>query len=321
MWKKVVFQIQYPMKKIISSVFISSLLLVSCGPNKQDEKVKPLAIQPKVLVGIGKVLPDGGIVNLSVSHGNQVIKVFKKLGDQVKEGEALFEMQAINERLQVEQKQAVLLSAQENVKAVNYDIQAAEIKLASLKKEFETSRKLRASFAETPQKVFLDSVAYMEQLANVERQKQSLKAQQTSLNEQRIAVKSSQVSVGDQLFRALQSGVLIRFDVAVGSELGANTIFGELAPLKDLVIEGEIDELYANQIKVGLPVDIVLVGQSDVLAKGVISFVGSSLQNKSILYETVGEGSDRRVRRFTVKIESGAQHLLINQKVECKIQL
>jgi len=307
------------MKKIISSAFLASILLVSCGGNKDDVNITP--VDPEFVVGIGKVLPEGGIVNLSVTSPGKVVKIYKQLGDQVKEGDVLFDMEAVSEKLQVDQSKASLYSAEENIKALSIDINSAELKLAKLKKDYETSKRLLVNKAETPQKVFQDSIAYMEQKLTLDRQKQNFLAQKAALNEQRIALNTKQVAVNDKSFKALQDGILIRYDISVGTVLNANSVFGELAPLTDLVIEGELDELYANRLSLGQNVELNLVGQTDVIAKGKLDFVGSSLQNKSIIYETIGEASDRRVRRFTVKITEGANLLLINQKVECKIHL
>lgn len=307
------------MKKIISSAFLASILLVSCGGNKDDVNITP--VDPEFVVGIGKVLPEGGIVNLSVTSPSKVVKIYKQLGDQVKEGDVLFDMEAVSEKLQVDQSKASLYSAEENIKALSIDINSAELKLAKLKKDYETSKRLLVNKAETPQKVFQDSIAYMEQKLTLDRQKQNFLAQKAALNEQRIALNTKQVAVNDKSFKALQDGILIRYDISVGTVLNANSVFGELAPLTDLVIEGELDELYANRLALGQNVELNLVGQTDVIAKGKLDFVGSSLQNKSIIYETIGEASDRRVRRFTVKITEGANLLLINQKVECKIHL
>lgn len=312
-------QILFQMKKIISSTILACILLVSCGGDQESST--PVQLEPTFLVGIGKVLPQGGIVELSTTSTNKVVKNYKNLGDQVKEGDVLFDMEAINEKLQVDQSAASLRSAEENIKTLSIDINSAELKLAKLKKDYETSKRLLANKAETPQKVFQDSMAFMEQKLALDRQKQNLIAQKSTLNEQRIALNSKQVAVSDKSFKALQDGILIRYDIRVGAVINANVSFGELAPNNELVIEGELDELYANKLVLGQTVDLNLVGQAEVIAKGKIDFVGTSLQNKSIIYETIGEGSDRRVRRFTVKITDGAEKLLINQKVECKIYL
>jgi len=307
------------MKKIINSAILASILLVSCGGNKDNSNLNP--VEPDFVVGIGKVLPQGGIVKLSVTSPSKVVKIYKQLGDQVKVGDVLFEMEAVSEKLQVDQSKASLSSAEENIKALSIDINSAELKLAKLKKDYETSKRLLANKAETPQKVFQDSIAYKEQKLALDRQKQNLVAQKAALNEQRVALQSKQVAVNDKSFKALQDGILIQYDISVGTVLNTNSVFGELAPITELVVEGELDELYANKLAIGQDVDLNLVGQTELIAKGKLDFVGASLQNKSIIYETIGEASDRRVRRFTVKITEGADKLLINQKVECKIHL
>ena len=309
------------MKKIINKLLIVSIGLVGCGKSNNEDNSIALDTNPTFVIGIGKVLPEGGIVELSTVNGSRVLKSYKKIGDTVQVGDVLFNMEALNQQLAVEQQQAAYQSAVQSTKSYQYDVEAAEIKLKSFKAEFEMSKRLFKNNAETAQKVFQDSIAYLEQKTALEQQRQNLKAQQASLKEQSILVKSKQLSLKEQSFKAIQGGTLLRFDVTVGAELTPGTVFGELAPLAPLVIEGELDELYANKIKVGQKVEISLVGQTTVLGNGTISFVGSSLQNKSILYETIGEGSDRRVRRFTIQINGGEESLLINQKVECKIIL
>jgi len=309
------------MKKIINSTVLIALFLASCGENKEQatQQIAPLLVTS--VVGIGKVLPLGGITELSVQQSNRVVKLFKQLGDTVRAGEVLFLLEADKQNIQVQQSQVSLQAATEQWKAANYDIDLAQLKLADLRKEWEISKQLFAKKAETAQKVFQDSIAYHQQLAVYQQKIQAQKAQQTALNEQKLTLENSKIAQQDQSYKALQDGILIRFDVTLGSVLAANTTFGELAPLTNYIVEGELDEYYAPLIKEGQSVAIVLVGQTEVVANGILSFVGAGLQNKSILYETIGEGSDRRVRRFTVKITDGQEHLLINQKVECKINL
>jgi len=307
------------MKKIISSFFILTFLFAACS--KKEEIVQPNSAPITEVVGVGKVLPKDGIVLLSVSTPNKVIQLNKKLGDSISVGEVLFEMETVSDVLKVQQAQAEVTSATATAASNSYEVKITQIKLAELKQEFETSKKLFRLAAETQQKVFQDSLAYQQQNEIVKQQQQNLLAQQAVVNEKKAKVKLESQAVEDQKFKSLQNGVLIHFDVTVGQVLNANSTFGGIAPNADLVVEGELDEFYANKIKDGQAVEIYLVGQTQSVAQGTISYVGSSLQNKSILYEQVGEGTDRRVRRFTVAITSGQANLLINQKVECKIKI
>jgi multidrug efflux pump subunit AcrA (membrane-fusion protein) len=319
MLKKEKFQTPYQMKKIISSILILTFLLSACSKKQEVLNTEPIVISE--VVGIGKVLPKDGIVLLSVATPNKIVKINKKLGDTIQAGEVLFEMESVSEVLKLQQAQAESTSAKANASSSTFDGKLAQIKLAELKHEFETSKKLYNQKAETKQKVFLDSIAYMQQVQVVQQNQQNLLAKQAVVAEKEAQVNIEKQAIADQKFKALQNGVLIRFDVTVGQIVNANSVFGEIAPNDALVVEGELDELYADKIKMNQSVAIYLVGQTETIAQGKITYVGSSLQNKSILYEQVGEGTDRRVRRFTVTITSGQQHLLINQKVECKIKI
>ena len=322
MSKKEKFQIPFQMKKIISSFLVLSFVLFSCSEKeKESEQKQNVTEVVSTVVGIGKVLPKNGIIPLSVSQTNQVVALFKKMGDTVQKDELIFKMKSVSEDIDVELAKSNLQSSLDKNKANAMDLEIAQTKLNELKQIFLTSKKLYNQKAETKQKVFLDSIAYIQQIQVVNQFKLNNIANIQSGKEKDIQLKSSINKLEDQEFRALQSGVLICFDVTLGQVLSSNSVFGELAEISDLVVEGEVDELYASDIKLGQEVDIFIVGQSKSIAKGTITFVGSSLQNKSILYETIGEGSDRRVRRFTVTIPNSNQSLLINQKVECKIKI
>lgn len=322
MSKKEKYQIPFQMRKIISSIFILSFTFLSCSDKEKESKsIENSQEKISTVVGIGKVLPKNGIIPLSVSQTNQVVALYKKMGDTVQAGELIFKMKSVSENLDVDLAKSNLQATLDKNKASAVDYEIEQIKLNELKELFLTSKKLYKQKAETKQKVYLDSIAYVQQLQKLNQSKLNKTANNELINEKEVQLKSALSNLENQEFKALQSGILIRFDVTLGQVLTANSTFGELAEISDLVIEGEIDELYASDIKIGQEVEIYLVGQNKMIAKGTISFAASSLQNKSIIYETIGEGSDRRVRRFTVAISNENKSLLINQKVECKIKI
>ena len=307
------------MKKIINSILFSFLLLISCS-KKEEEKVTP-AIVVNEIVGIGKVLPKDGIITLSVSSSSKVVKIYKQVGDTLTKGDVLFEMESITDQILLNQAKAEVQTASATASAKALDVTLAKTKLVELKTEFETSKNLLKYQAETPEKVLRDSIAYIQQLKTIQQLEKQNIVQQSGIQEKKAKVNLQNQAVQDKRYIALQGGTLLRFDVAVGQILNSNVTFGEIAPKSALVIEAELDELYAHKIKKGQKVEVALVGQTEILAQGIISNVGASLQNKSIIYEQVGESQDRRVRRFTVILTKGEENMLINQKVECKIKL
>lgn len=307
------------MKKIINSLLFVTIFLVACE-KKEEKKAAPLTTdQITSFVGIGKVMPEAGILNLTVDEAAKVTKVYKKLGDTIKKGTVLFETEAVTQQLQLEQA----VASYNTTKATNSisvsEIKQAQLKLVELKNQFQTSQRLYKQKAETKQKLIIDSLTYLQQQQVVKQLQEKQLAQKAQLEEQNVQLKAAKVDLASKKFTATKEGILTVFDVQLGEILQPDTAFGELASNSELIIEAEMDEFYANEIKKNQKVEITLVGQTNVIAKGIVSFVGLGLQNKSILYETIGEANDRRVRRFNVRITEGADKLLINQKVECKL--
>lgn len=310
---------KFQMNKIINSLLFAALLLVACGKDK-EKQVEPLTTdQITSFVGIGKVVPQGGVLNLTVDETAKVTKLYKKPGDTIQKDAVLFETEATTQQLQLQQASASYNASKATNGISVAEIKQAQLKLAELKNQYQISARLYNQKAETKQKLTVDSLGYLQQQQVVKQLQEKQVAENARLEEQNIQVKAAKIDLASKKFTAAQDGILTVFDVQLGEILQPNVSFGELASNSELIIEAEMDEFYASELKKGQQVEITLVGQTKVIAKGTVSFVGLGLQNKSILYETIGEANDRRVRRFNVRITEGADKLLINQKVECKL--
>lgn len=310
---------KFQMKKIINSLFLATVLLVACGKEKEKKVAPVTTAEISSYVGIGKVVPENGVLILTIDVPAKITKIHKKIGDKVTKGEVLFETEAITQQLQLEQATAGYQATKASNAISSSEIKQAQLKLAELKNHYQVSKRLYVQKAETKQKLVVDSLAYLQQQQVVKQLQDKQAADNARLEEQSVQVKAEKIDLASKKFTAAQDGILTVFDVQLGEILQPNTSFGELASNSELIIEAEIDEFYANEIKENQKVTISLVGQTTVIAKGEVSFVGLGLQNKSILYETIGEANDRRVRRFNVRITEGADKLLLNQKVECKL--
>lgn len=120
--------------------------------------------------------------------------------------------------------------------------------------------------------------------------------------------------------RAVQNGILVGLEATPGTAISALTSFATLAPAGKIVVHGEVDEMFASKIILGNSVTIMSPGTKNILAKGKIIFLSPILEDKTIFYELAGEQNDRRVRRFKAELDR-PQNLLINQKVQCDIQV
>lgn len=300
-------------------------MLAACGGADEKEKapVKPEQViaEAREVISVGKILPEAGIVSLSATITGNIEKIQVKAGDSVKKGDLILRLTAEAEQLTASESQAQVAAQVARNAADAYEVRAAELKLKELQSRYETSRALVEKGAETQEVLQTDYTNYHQQLQKVAQAKQTVKANAGTLNELRQRQRMSNLSLSDRQIKAPSDGVILNMDVRQGQVLQANTIFAELAPAGALVAECEVDELYASKIKLGQRVLIYPTSNAKPVASGEISFVGASLQDKSILYEKIGEGTDRRVRRMTVKISRMDRPLLINDKVECKIIL
>lgn len=315
------------MKRNINNLFFATtmLLLSACGSSDKDKpaplKPEQVIAEAKEVISVGKILPKAGIISLSSTVSGSIEELHVKAGDSVKKGDLILELRAREEQLAASESQAqVAVQAARNA-ADAYDVRLAEIKLDELQAKYETSKGLAEKGAETQEVLTTDLANYQQQLQKVAQAKQSVRANRQSLNELQQRQQLSALNVKDRQIKAPAAGTLLSMEVRQGQVLQANTMFAELAPAGEVVAECEVDELYASKVKLGQRVLIYPTSNATPVAEGTISFVGASLQDKSILYEKIGEGTDRRVRRMTVTITSAKRPLLINDKVECKIIL
>jgi len=313
------------MKKIINNLFwLLALFLIACGGNsKPEEPINPQTIIDSAteVIGIGKVLPKGGIIELSALSSGIVEQIAITEGDTILNGALMVQLKAEEQQLATAESYAQLATQQAKTETSKLDLKSAGIKLDELHGIYQTSKKLNAAGAETQEVVNADYTAFRQQEQEVAKAEQQLRIDNRLEIELNEKIKMAQLSVTDREIRAPRDGIVLSMDLKQGQVVQPNQVFGEFAALGEKIIECEVDELYADRIKEGNAVSIYPVGSNKSIASGTVVTIGVALQNKSILYESVGEGADRRVRKLIITISKKDKELLINDKVECRISL
>lgn len=313
------------MKKIINKLIPGLVLfLLACGgDNEQKQPIDPQAVIDLAteVIGIGKVLPKEGIIELSGLQSGVVERVAVKEGDTVLNGALMVQLNVKAEQLSVAETYAQLATQRAKIETSRLDLKSAEIRLNELNGIYQVSKNLNAAGAETQEVVNADYTALRQQEQEVAKAKQQLRIDNQLEMELNQKIKLAELSVADREIRAPRDGIVMSLDLREGQIMQPNQVFGEFASLGEQVIECEVDELYADKIKQGNSVLIYPIGSNKSVASGTVSTVSAALQNKSILYERVGEGMDRRVRKLTITILRSDKELLLNDKVECKILL
>lgn len=327
MLKKEMFQIVFEMRKITNSLSILSFLVlllavVSCKnekKQKEEEKAKVSAIYGSV-IAIGKVIPEDGWVQISSPVSAEIKEIRVKEGDEVEQGQVLMILKENSEELDVAQSQAQLESLKAAHQTNLSDLAKQDIILQELKSKYETSKALFAKNAETKEKVENDLSNLKQQEELISGLRGQIKANKASEKEQSILISKNKQSLQDYLITAIKKGVIAELNVQLGQTINGTEELGKIVDKDNIIIEAEVDELFADSVKIGQSVDINFVGKPTVIGKGKIVYVSPTLMNKSILFETANEAEDRRVRRIRIEPEKNPS-LLINSKVECKVKL
>lgn len=301
-----------------------SVLATACTSDKKEEentKTNAEILQEVTEVkAIGKVVSAEDYAVIASATAGQISNILVQEGDSVQKGQLLLELGAGNSSLDIEEAKAQLNSLRAQNKTVTEDIAKAEIYVQELNEKYETSKALFAKNAETKEKLDADYSNWQQQEANLRGLRQSLKAQKLTENEKQIQINKAQNTIGDYSVKASASGVITDLTARLGQSIGSAEELGKIINIENPIIEAEVDELFAGDIKVGQKVFVFPVGRKDTIAIGEVYYANQILSNKSILYETANESEDRRVRKIKVKLNQSS-NLIINAKVDCSIRI
>lgn len=301
-----------------------SVLATACSSDKKEEentKTNEQILQEvNEVKAIGKVISADEYAVIASATTGQISKILVEEGDSVQKDQLLFELAAGNSSLDVQEARAQLNSLRAQNRTISEDIAKAQIYAQELKDKYETSKSLYAKNAETKEKLDADYSNWQQQEANLRGLRQSLIAQKLTENEKQIQINQAQNTIGDYSVKASASGVITDLTARLGQSIGSAEELGKIINIENPIIEAEVDELFAGDVKVGQKVFVFPVGRKDTIATGVVFYANQILSNKSILYETANEGEDRRVRKIKVKLNQ-SNNLIINAKVDCSIRI
>jgi multidrug resistance efflux pump len=301
-----------------------SVLATACTSDKKEEentKSNTEILQEVTEVkAIGKVVSADDYAVIASATAGQISNILVQEGDSVQKGQLILKLGTGNSSLDIEEAKAQLNSLRAQNKTVIEDIAKAEIYMQELKEKYETSKTLFAKNAETKEKLDADYSNWQQQEANLRGLRQSLKAQKLTEKEKQIQINKAQNTIGDYSVKASASGVITDLTARLGQSIGSAEELGKIINIENPIIEAEVDELFAGDIKVGQKVFVFPVGRKDTIATGEVYYANQILSNKSILYETANESEDRRVRKIKVKLNQSS-NLIINAKVDCSIRI
>ena len=313
--------------RLLTVLIFAATVLSSCGGKKDPDStsdpkaastLKP-APKPDEVIGIGRVEPEGELVPLSSIESGVVTKVYVKQGDVVKAGDLLLELDHDVLSAQIEQSHRRVLSQASRIKTDELSLKEPETRAVRQSQNVTRTENLVKTGAETGQTLFDQKTEFMLLDNAVKRWESVLETDRRQLRELEGDIIVLTAQLEQRSVRAPMNGTILTLKALLGSFVTPQVSFADFAPEGKRMVRCEIDELFANNVKIGQKAHITGVGSEEQLATGQVVYASEFLKRKSLFSENAGEMEDRRVREIRVLLDSGS-NLLINSRVECHIQ-
>jgi multidrug resistance efflux pump len=299
-------------------------LLIACGSKKEETAAAPVKdslMVPNVqeVAGIGRVEPEGGLIDLSSDQAGLIKKLLFKEGDSVKGGQDLLLLDNAIQLSQVADAGSKLQTERAQLNVAQANIEDAEVNLRKAEQDLEKIRRLVAKNAETRQQLEDAEADVNNKRIALQTQKANYLVSQKRIAEMQTQINTAKTTAGKFTVKAPMNGLIVELTAKPGEAITVGQSFAQLAPQGRLTVLCEIDELFADRIKVGQKASVRYKGYAENVSAGTVMYTAPYLKKKSLFSDQVGEKEDRRVREVRILLDK--QDLLINRQVECVISL
>ncbi len=297
------------------------LLLTACGNRKENAAPAAEPLTVTQVVGIGKVIPQGGVVELAAPASGIVEERFFDAGDKVAAGDLILLLEKSDETLSLQESDAGIATQQLQVESARLALEQERIALDDLRRRYGDARELLTVGAVTGEEVRRLQNDLDQGAERLKKMENDHRLQQSRLREMQTARAARENDLTQRSFRAPAGGTLLALTSRVGEAVTINQPYGRIAPDRPLVVTAEIDELFADRLVVGQHCTIHLPGDSNVAATGSVTHVSPDLKRKSLFSDSGSDLEDRRIREIEVSLDEVPRTLFIESKVECRVDL
>jgi HlyD family secretion protein len=305
------------------TVFMAAVILFySCGKKEKEKPVtKVVVADPSNVLAIGRIEPLDKIITLYPEVNGVVTKLNVSLGDTVKKGEVIAELELSEEAASVESAKAQLATQKSNIESSQAEVVRARMNVEYWEDQFKRFSEAFAKNAATKQEISSAENNLKSAKADLQKQQALLESAKSRTAELQAQVSVSSAKLSDRVIKAPSDGVMLSLDIARGTLVSPSTAIGQFAAASPVISLCEVDELYANRIKTGQSAIVRMQGAGDTLATGKVIAAAPFLRQKSLFSDEIGNLEDRRVREVKVEIVQGKENLLLGMRVETIINL
>lgn len=308
------------MKKHFFLLAVTLLLMSACS-NKGEKTVPTPTPSITRIVGIGKVIPEGGISDLAAPASGIVRQINVQTGDVVKNGDVLLVLDNTDASFAVKEANSRIASQQGNVQSVNNMVERERLSLKENLRLLNDSQELFEAGAISGEKVRELQNNYDQGVLQLKKLESDLEGQQAQLQELSVQQASKKNNLSLTQLTAPINGTVLDIIPKLGEAVTVYQTYGRMAPDAPLLVVAEIDELFAEKLALGQPCSIAFMGDSVPVAQGKILRISPNLKKKSLFSDSGNDLEDRRVREIEVLLSDIKKPLLIETKLECTVKL
>jgi HlyD family secretion protein len=305
-----------------AAVLLISLFLSGCGDRstKLQDSTASIPLQPDKVIGIGRIEPEKKFLELHAETPGIVTVLHVRAGDQVQRGDIILQQNFELEQAKVGLSEARIATQQSQLQAAKATLSVVRIRAANSRLEFERVKTLFEQDVEVRANFDRLKAEYEALAQEIKQREADVETASSFIRQYRADKKLAETERSKKTLLAPDSGILLSLDISPGSYLSPERTIGTFAPAGPRIVRAEIDELFADRLRVDALAHIRRQGETDVLSEGRLIFIGPSLQKKSLFSDDVGDLEDRRVREVWISLETN-HDLLYGMRVECVIFL
>jgi HlyD family secretion protein len=305
------------MKRLIFPFFLI-LAITGCGKKQTAKPVSEL--QPVTqIVGIGKIMPVGGVSELASPVSGIITGIPVKEGSKVKKGDILVQLDDRSQQLDVTEAENKMISQQKAIESAGLLLNQKSIVLEDKLRKLNDAKDLLKAGAASGDNVMSLQNDYDQCVQELKKLQSDLALQQSQLNELAVQKEIKINSLNQATLRAPMDGTVLDILPRTGESVSQYQTYGRLAPDAPMVVQAEIDEMFSDKLEQGQSCSVRLIGDSLPVARGKIITVSADLKKKSLFSDSGEDMQDRRVRVIEISLDDVSRPLLINTKVECTV--
>lgn len=308
--------------KNVSIFLLQALFFFNACSNTEKSETNALkSVEPiNRVVGIARIEPQDPIIQLSTPVNGVVKKIWKSENDDIKTGTVILELDHELEDAKILQQQIEVSTQTKQLKADRDAVSEYLARYDNAVSEYQHLKSLYEKGAEIQQNIDKANTEMKSLKSNLNRFLSLAEVSESKLIQSKASLRTVMIERDQKIIKSPVKGTILEINAQPGEFLDNQQSFAQIRPEGKIIAVCEIDEINADKITNGQKAWIRNVGAADTLTTGNVYFISSFLKKKSLFTDQSGEKEDRRVRTIKVMLDN-PEHLLLNERVECVVDI